>query len=561
MRPSAPWIRASLALLILVAALLSASTWLVYSHTAEEPRHLAAGLDLLDRGRYEYDTEHPPIARVMIALGPWLAGAHSYGTPAPDGLQEGLDILYNSGHYWLYLTLARLGALPFLAVLLLAQWLWARRTSLSDIEALLGVGLLASVPPILGHAALATIDVPAAATDLVALYLIQRWVMNGGVVNAILMGLATGVAFGTKLSAVPFLGLGALALIAACTVLKARSGPPAPAPVPPRTARVAEMLASAVLIVIALCVPIVLAYGESALGVTTLPGQFHWALAYLIDGTEQGRLPGVIRHVWLPGGLWDLAEGLARLKERNEGAFLLDPQSQSSGWDSYLIALAAKTPLPLIASSLPGFVLMLRDGWRERDPWLLAPVVLFVAILVFASVHGPVNIGVRQVLVLYPFMALSGAYALARAWRWLADLRMRPVGIAGRVLIAGIVLWQVGTLWLAHPDYLPYFNEAVAHPDQVLTDSDLDWGQDLGRLERRLAQLKVPRLSLAYIGTADLPREPLPPWTPLEPMKPVKGWIAITELAREHDPSGYAWLSKYRPVERIGKTIELYHLQ
>ena len=46
-------------------------------------------------------------ARVLLALGPWLAGAHSYGTPPPDGTHEGKDILYSGGHYGRYLTLAR----------------------------------------------------------------------------------------------------------------------------------------------------------------------------------------------------------------------------------------------------------------------------------------------------------------------------------------------------------------------------------------------------------------------------------------------------------------------
>jgi hypothetical protein len=68
MARSAPATRAALVLIILVASLLAASTWPVYSHTWDEPEHLAAGLELLDRGRYEYDTEHPPLARVLIAL-------------------------------------------------------------------------------------------------------------------------------------------------------------------------------------------------------------------------------------------------------------------------------------------------------------------------------------------------------------------------------------------------------------------------------------------------------------------------------------------------------------
>ena len=105
-------------LLTLVSCLLAASTWRVYSNTWDEPEHLAAGIELLDRGRYEYDTEHPPLVRIFMALGPYLAGAHSYGTPPPDGVQEGVDILYTDDHYDTFLTLARLGTLPWLAVML-----------------------------------------------------------------------------------------------------------------------------------------------------------------------------------------------------------------------------------------------------------------------------------------------------------------------------------------------------------------------------------------------------------------------------------------------------------
>ena len=102
--------------------------------------------------------------------GPYLAGAHSFGTPPPDGTQEGKDILYSGGHYERYLTLARAGTLPFLVLLLLATWLWARRLFGSAVPRLLAVLLLVSVPPMLGHAALATLDVAAAATILLALY-------------------------------------------------------------------------------------------------------------------------------------------------------------------------------------------------------------------------------------------------------------------------------------------------------------------------------------------------------------------------------------------------------
>jgi hypothetical protein len=67
-------------------------------------------------------------------------------------------------------------------------------------------------------------------------------------------------------------------------------------------------------------------------------------------------------------------------------------------------------------------------------------------------------------------------------------------------------------------------------------------------------------LNLAYRGTADLRREPLPPLHILAPRERVTGWVAVSQLARTRNRTDYAWLDAYRPVERVGKTIDLYYL-
>ncbi len=540
-------IRSGLILLILVASLLAASTWRVFGHTWDEPEHLAAGMELVDRGKYEYDTEHPPLARALIALGPHLAGSRSFGTPPPDGTQEGIDILYDGGHYDRTLALARLGTLPFLPVLLLAMWLWARRVAASQSEALLGVLLLACVPPIIGHAALAALDIPGAATTLLALYLLQLWLVTGSRRHSILFGLAAGVAFGTKLSAIPFIGLGMLVLLLLRALLS----------VAPAAVSWQRRVAGLAFMAIATLVPITFAYGLHGLEVTTVPARFNWVMTYLFQNGSQGHQPllSLLEHLHLPAAWWNFAEGIMALKAHNDTghlSFLLGDAKLGGWWYFYLVALAVKTPLPLLLSGVVGLCLLARDGLREASTWRMAPVVLFVALLVFASLFSRINIGIRHVLILYPFLALGGAYALAsvsRAWPR-----------AGSAMAALLVAWQVSTLAMAYPDYFPYFNETVSHPEHVLVDSDLDWGQDLRRLERRLAQLKVPSVSLAYQGTADLARETLPPFVRLPPRQPAKGWVAITALTREHEPAGYAWLNPYRPVERVGKTIDLYFI-
>src|SRR5437868_6554409 len=54
-------------------------TYSVFSHTYDEPTHIAAGMELLDRGAFTYKQQHPPLARLAVAIGPYLLGARSPG--------------------------------------------------------------------------------------------------------------------------------------------------------------------------------------------------------------------------------------------------------------------------------------------------------------------------------------------------------------------------------------------------------------------------------------------------------------------------------------------------
>jgi hypothetical protein len=576
-----PLVGLALASITLLACVLAAGCWRVYSNTWDEPEHLAAGVELLDRGRYEYDTEHPPLGRVVLALGPWLAGAHSFGTPPPEGTPEGVDILYTGGHYWRYLTLARLDMLPFLALLLIATWLWARRLFASPGAALLAPVLLATVPPVLGNGALACLDVPAAATILLALYALEHWLVTARLRDALLFGLAAGVAVGTKFSAIPFIGLSLVALALTRAALTsqgfetAAAGPPAAtgaaglaggasaAPV-----RWRHWLAGLALAALALLIPVWLAYGPRAPDGARVALRFNWAVSYLLAQGGLDHACGVLlSHLsWLPRELKDLVNGIVAVKAHNDSghlSYLLGEVRHHGWWYFYLVALGVKTPIPLLMAGPVGLGLLARDGWRRREAWALAPAVLLLTLLAFASTFSRINIGVRHILIVYPFLALGGAWVVVHAWRRIAALRAQHARLAAHGAAAALflgLLWQASTLWRAWPDYLPYFNETVAHPERVLVDSDLDWGQDLYRLEQRCRELKIRHLSLAYRGTALLSREPLPPLTVLPARQPTRGWVAVSQLARTRNPLDYAWLNAYEPVERIGKTIDLYYI-
>jgi Dolichyl-phosphate-mannose-protein mannosyltransferase len=556
---SAAAARLALAFVILVACLAAAGSWRIYSATWDEPEHLAAGIQLFDVGLYEYDTEHPPLGRLFLAAGPYIAGARAYGTPPPDGTQEGKDILYGGDHYELYLMLARAGTLPFLVLLLYSTWLWARRLLPTQGAAVLAVAILATVPPILGHAGLATLDVAAAATMLLALYAMQQWLTTASQRDALAFGLATGVAVATKFSAVPFLGL-SLPAVVAMDWINQRRDPAARG----RGGFLSTHLAGLALAIAAGLVFVLLVYTPRAPDAGGVEVRWDWAVNYLLHLSGWEHTLGVwLSHAWLPREFKDFLNGILAVKAHNDTghrSYLFGHMSLDGWWYFYLVALAVKTPLPLLLAGPVGLVGLAREGWRGRDGWAQAPLVLVVTILIFASTFSRINIGIRHVLVLYPFLAVGAVYALRGAWRRAQGLKDRRLAFVATAFVSAALLWQFSTLVRAYPDYLPYFNETVRHPEHVLVDSDLDWGQDLDRLEDRAAQLKIAKLNLAYLGTVDLARESLPPYAVLKYFKPVHGWVAISALARVSNPPAYAWLDAYRPLERVGKTIDLYYI-
>ncbi|MEZ0334800.1 MAG: glycosyl transferase, partial [Gemmatimonadales bacterium] len=140
-----------LAVTLLIAAAIGriALTSSVFNQTWDEPAHVAAGMEWLSRGTYSYEPLHPPLARVMVALGPYLDGLRTVGYESV--WIEGNALLYGRHAYIRNLTFARLGVLPFFVMGALAVFFWARHLFGRPV-ALLATLLFTTLPPVLAHA-------------------------------------------------------------------------------------------------------------------------------------------------------------------------------------------------------------------------------------------------------------------------------------------------------------------------------------------------------------------------------------------------------------------------
>ncbi|HKO55891.1 MAG TPA: glycosyltransferase family 39 protein [Thermoanaerobaculia bacterium] len=552
------------------------------SQTMDEPVHIGAGLQWLAAGRYDADAEHPPLARVAVALGPWLEGA----VPTPDANA----ILYRNGAYRHNLMVARAGNLPFFLLALAVVGLWARRL-FGNAAALIAVALFSALPPILGHAGLATTDMAAAATTAAALFCFARWLDAPSWKTALLLGTAIGLGLLSKFSFIIFFPAGAFAL--AVVRLPMRM---------PRLAHVAASSALAALLVwagyrfstesaTALSVQLAPPPPDVVQKYARTPG-YEWVraehlvsyYAYTDEAARHGKTridfvdwaktsgypsPLAGRYGDTMAGAPPVARGgavhslspsadlpvpapsfivgihvLEGHMQRGHPAYLLGRYSTHGWWYYFPVVLFFKTPLPFLLLALAGCAFCWRLGGEARGV-ALAPLAMLLP-----TMASSVNIGVRHVLPLYPLLAISAAVAVVRLPRLFASL---------------LVAWYVIAGAAAHPDYISYFNElAAAHPERIAADSNLDWGQDLLRLAAIVQREHIRDLHVAYFGTADWPRH-LPTAHPLERWTPVTGWVAISEMQRllggpDGHGDGYRWLAAYEPTRRVGKSIRLYYI-
>lgn len=527
---------------VVIGAARIVSTYHVFNQTWDEPAHVAAGMEWLDRGRYTYEPLHPPLARVLAAIGPRLAGIRSAGQESV--WLEGNAILYAGGRYDRNLALARLGMLPFFV---LAAWIvfaWTRRLG-GAAAGLWAMLLFTTLPPVLANAGIATTDMAVTATIALAAYCLTLWLDRPTPGRSVALGLALGLALLSKLSAMVFLPTAAAAM-----ALCRRRERPASKEVasPSRMLRLRLTYAAALLTVWA-------GY-RFAVGPLTAPQATGAAVESAWPSLDR-----VARARVFPAPA--LFEGIGLLAAKNRAghkSYLLGEVRTTGWWYFFPVALAVKTPLPFLLLTGAGIVATWRATSGVERRRRLEPAAIALAILLIC-LPSRINIGVRHVLPMYSFLAIVAGMGAVSLWR---ARRAAPVGGVLAILLVGGHLVASGR---AHPDYLAYFNElAGRHPEQILVDSDLDDGQDLKRLADTLRARRIPAVSLAYAGSATLAEHGLPPIHWLEPHRPVTGWVAASLYSLKlgsldrpgHDD--FAWLERYRPVALVGRSIRLYYI-
>jgi hypothetical protein len=514
--------------LVFLGSARIASTYSVFSHTMDEPDHLGAGMQYLSTGVYTYEPAHTPLARVLAAAGPFLAGERFRNVPIL--YTESFRILGSGQHYQRILTLGRLGILPFFWVASAVVFLWGKRCA-GPLAALIATLLFTTLPPVLAHSGLITTDIALTAMVAAAAYAGVLWAEKPSRGRTIALGLTVALALVSKLSAIPYLAA-AWFLMYAWHLYWERPGLGGAAYVVECGREIRRRWLSA----------------AAALGVAALT---IWAVYSFHFG------PVDYLHSRLPAP--EFFEGLAEVWKHNRdghASYLLGQRRHIGVWYFFPVTLAVKTPLAML-------LMLLWTPWlwrRMRGLANIATAVAFPAGILLFAMTSRINIGVRHVLPVYVgFAIVCGAAAACvlqgpSVWKNQAG---RPV----QLTMLALLVWHVASGAWQHPDYLPYTNEIAGnHPENFVGDSDLDWGQDMKRLGEYFARIGVSEITFKpyNITYVTMGGPPLPRMLPDAWDHPSPGWNAVS-LSQWKVFNHPGWIDGRKPQVRIGRTTWLWY--
>jgi hypothetical protein len=560
--PLSPLLCRALAAVAAVVALVRVGLTIpVFNNTCDEPYHIASAVVMYDVGKHASGVEQPPLTRIVAGLPLYLRGVRlppgevSRSVVAMhDTYVQGTQVLFHSNlSYWQVLTTARLAMLIFPLIALLYLYLLAAWIG-NEFIAAMTVLFFSFDPTLLGHSMWVSNDVAACTGFLAATYHGLRWVVQRSWGQAIATGLTVGLAIAAKFSClfvIPAIGL--LMVVRPLSVF-ASDLPNKVQTYFRRWPSIAQIATVAVIAFFTL-------WGTYFFNVDKMSNQS----IFPTNRAEWLRIPAKIRNAEMP--MPSLALGLMRLISHNKAGnnSYLNGHFSAVGWWYYFPeAIALKEPLALLAGLVIAALTLLAPGLRA--PWRTAAILIPPVVFLLAAMMGHLDIGIRHVLPVLPFLYLLICFQLVR------------VGNKGVLLLGGLIAVAIIESISIAPEYEEFFNLAIggpAHGAPYLIDSNIDWGQDVARLADWLhsdqARGRAYSLRLFMFPDKSLCRT-----LGLDPAAIYRdshtGLLAISKNVRygigpgatedwlEQPKPDYGWLSAYPIVKRIGYSIDVYDL-
>jgi 4-amino-4-deoxy-L-arabinose transferase-like glycosyltransferase len=529
------------------------------STTFDEPIHILAGHRIWQCGDFGINPEPPPLAQ-LIAAAP--LNFRSWTEPAWDCGSRIASTDENTLAARKFLTANGMDRIVFstrlaaasLSLTLAALVYFAARKMFGGWEALIALALLAFEPNLIAHGSLVTTDMAITCTAFASAYALYRFRTTLNVRALLLLGLLFGLMLGSKHSAVVFVPVFFL-LFFVDAIFFAEAKRPVPN----------ELLRHAAAFVAPLLVAAFVIWALYGFRYAAIPHAHEpTALAQDRGGTASNlartAFVGLNRARILPEAyLLGLGHALAN---GGRPAFIFDRSYPTGQWFYFPLAFAVKSSAALLLLSPLGLLLpVVRRDKRRELMFLLVPAVAFFAV----SLNSKLNIGVRHILPIYPFVvvaAAAGAVACCRRWRSL-----------GYVLLALLLFHSSTSLLRVEPHYLAFSNDfwgGVNATHRVFPgDSNTEWGQNDKLVGAYLARANISDCWYAPYQYGDV--------LPILPCRLMPGTFVARESLAEPPPAmiegtvllsttvlpprgsnDYLPIAASKPIAQIGGSVFVY---
>jgi 4-amino-4-deoxy-L-arabinose transferase-like glycosyltransferase len=547
------------------------------SQTSDEACHIFAGYRYWKYLDFGFNSEHPPLVKLLAAL-PLLRFAKQI-PEVPDGdlhlveFVSGRQFVYSNDADQILFRSRMAVSLITLGLGLLISIVGNRMFGTGS--ALLALTLFVFEPNVLANGALVTTDMGVTCFLFLAVYLFYLYVCQPSAPRLIGVGIAAGLTLAAKHSGILVFPI--LAILAFTEIWRGQ-------PLAALNSSIDEsyenrrkraiQLAGAFCIIGLVAVAVLWSFYDFRFqarpaGLTLNPPFSEYA-------GKPHYHPGASRVVMEIERLRLLPEayvyGFASVGKlfNNTPTFIFGKIYPHGEWFYFPGAVLIKSTLAFLTLFLlVPFSRELRGRKYRREVAFLAipPVIYFLVAMV-----SSVNLGLRHVLPIYPFLlVLIGA----AAWKFSKQSRPWAFGIAA------LVVFHIASSMHSFPNYLTYSNELFGGPAntyKVLSDSNVDWGQGLKLMKRYIDEHRIRSCWFAYymLGAADpgyydIPCKMLP--TSLSgsysiSVQPVSQaisgpvFLSTSELTGRFwgpgDLNPYLQFMKVRPTALIGNSILVF---
>jgi hypothetical protein len=526
------------------------------SLTWDEGDHIFSGYMSLKHHDFGLNPEHPPLVKMIAAIP--LQGMHLREPQLQnryfktEAYLSGRDLIFQNDFETIIFR-ARMFASIFALMTALLAFLTAREM-FGTGAGFLTLLLVVFEPNFLAHGALVTTDTGAACCLLGSIYTFYRYVKSPSWGRVAVLGLAAGIFFITKHSAVvlPLM----LVLLAFTELLRRHQEGDG------SRLNHAARLAGAFLIAGVVAVAIMwtsygFRYSARPAGLQINP-PLESTLGNL--SPIEGEAVTIMAHWKLLPESWLYGLADVRSVANTWPSYIFGKVYAHGVWFYFPVAFVIKATLTtLIFVPLIVYAIATRKlrGWREILFLTLPPVLYFCI-----SMTSKLNIGVRHILLVFIFLlVLAGGAAWSlicndRRWAW-------PIAI--------LLLFHIVSSLRAFPtSYIAYANELWGGPANIhkyLTDSTTDWGQQLKGVKRYVDDHGIQRCWFAYtvepaipFSAYGIPCKILPTmdsmWFGLKTDTPpvIEGPVFFSHIPLTFYESGSSLLSPYREFMKLKPT-------